>query len=91
MIYLDSAATSHLKPTAVKRAMVNAMETMASPGRGAYGAAMKAADKVYECRELACRLFNFSEPQNVVFTLNATHALNIAMPMPSLLETTRSI
>ena len=68
MIYLDSAATSHLKPTAVKRAMVNAMETMASPGRGAYGAAMKAADKVYECRELACRLFNFSEPQNVVFT-----------------------
>ena len=79
MIYLDSAATSHLKPTVVKRAMVNAMETMASPGRGAYGAAMKAADKVYECRELACRLFNFSEPQNVVFTLNATHALNIAI------------
>lgn len=79
MIYLDSAATSYLKPAAVKRAMVNAIDTMASPGRGAYGAAMKAADKVYECRELACRLFNFSEPQNVVFTLNATHALNIAI------------
>lgn len=79
MIYLDSAATSYLKPAAVKRAMVNAIETMASPGRGAYGAAMKAADKVYECRELACKLFNFSEPQNVVFTLNATHALNIAI------------
>ena len=79
MIYLDSAATSYLKPAAVKRAMVNAIETMASPGRGAYGAAMKAADKVYECRELACKLFNFTEPQNVVFTLNATHALNIAI------------
>lgn len=79
MIYLDSAATSYLKPAAVKREMFRAIETMASPGRGAYGAAMRAADKVYECRELACKLFNFSEPQNVVFTMNATHALNIAI------------
>lgn len=49
------------------------------PGQGAYNAAMHAADKVYECRELACRLFNFDKPEHVVFTLNATHALNIAI------------
>lgn len=79
MIYLDSAATSFIKPASVKRAMANAIDTMSSPGRGAYGAAMRAADKVYECRELACELFNFSEPQNIVFTMNATHALNIAI------------
>ena len=79
MIYLDSAATSFLKPKSVKRAMINALDTMSSPGRGAYAAAMCAADKVYECRTLACRLFNFDKPENVVFTMNATHALNIAI------------
>ena len=79
MIYLDSAATSFLKPPGVKAAMMRAMDTMSSPGRGAYNAAMLAADKVYECRELACRLFNFDKPERVVFTLNATHALNIAI------------
>ena len=79
MIYLDSAATSFLKPPAVKTAMLNAMNTMSSPGRGAYGAAMNAAEKVYECRQLACRLFNFNAPENVAFTMNATHALNIAI------------
>lgn len=79
MIYLDSAATSFLKPPGVKAAMMQAMNTMSSPGRGAYNAAMLAADKVYECRELACRLFNFNKPERVVFTLNATHALNIAI------------
>lgn len=79
MIYLDSAATSFLKPPGVKAAMMRAMDTMSSPGRGAYNAAMLAADKVYECRELACRLFNFDKPEHVVFTLNATHALNIAI------------
>lgn len=79
MIYLDSAATSFLKPKSVKTAVMNALNTMSSPGRGAYSAAMRAADKVYECRELACRLFNFDKPENVVFTMNATHALNIAI------------
>lgn len=79
MIYLDSAATSLLKPKSVSAAMLNAMQTMASPGRGSHLAAMRAADKVYECRELACRLFNFDKPERIVFTMNASHALNIAI------------
>ena len=79
MIYLDSAATSLLKPKSVGIAMQNAMKYMASPGRGSHSAAMRAADKVYECRELACRLFGFDEPERVVFTMNASHALNIAI------------
>ena len=44
MIYLDSAATSLLKPSAVERAVVYAMRTMASPGRGGHSAALKAAE-----------------------------------------------
>lgn len=79
MIYLDSAANSFLKPPSVRAAMLRALDTMSSPGRGAYSSAMRAADKVYECRCLACRLFNFDKPENVVFTMNATHALNIAI------------
>ncbi len=79
MIYLDSAATSLLKPKSVSIAMQNAMRNMASPGRGSHSAAMLAADKVYECRELACKLFDFSDPERVVFTMNASHALNIAI------------
>lgn len=79
MIYLDSAATSLLKPKSVACAVSQAVRTMASPGRGSHSAALRAADKVYECRELVCRLFDFDEPERVVFTMNATHALNIAI------------
>lgn len=79
MIYLDSAATSFHKPKSVKYAVVDALESMSSPGRGAYGYAMRAADKVYECREKIAELFNVDNPENVVFTSNATHALNIAI------------
>lgn len=79
MIYLDSAATSYLKPKSVKYAVVDALEYMASPGRGSHAPAMLAADKVFECREKAARLFNVDNPEKIVFTFNATHALNIAI------------
>ena len=79
MIYLDSAATSLLKPPSVVRATAMAMRTMASPGRGGHGAAMRAADTVFACREAAAELFHVPEPERVVFTMNATHALNIAI------------
>lgn len=79
MIYLDSAATSFIKPKSVEYAMINAMHSMASPGRGAHMPAMKAADKVYECRELISELFNFKAVERIAFTMNATHALNIAI------------
>lgn len=79
MIYLDSAATSLIKPDGVQYAVVNAMLTMASPGRGAHEAAMRAAEKCCDCREALSRLFGVEEPDNVVFTFNATHALNIAI------------
>lgn len=52
---------------------------MASPGRGTYAEAMKAADKVYECRELIGELLDFKDTERIVFTMNATHALNIAI------------
>ncbi len=79
MIYLDSAATTFQKPPAVKAAMVKALETCASPGRGGHRPAMAAAEKLYECRERAAKLFEVEDPERVIMTFNATHGLNIAI------------
>lgn len=79
MIYLDSAATSFLKPPEVLRAVEKTLREAASPGRGAYGAAMRAAETLFEARENAAEFFSASSPEQVVMTMNATHALNIAI------------
>ena len=79
MIYLDSAATSLQKPREVGEAMQRALRTMASPGRGGHSPARRADAEAFACRETAARLFNVPEPENVVFTMNATHALNMAL------------
>ena len=79
MIYLDSAATTFQKPRSVVDAMAEAMATMSSPGRGGYPAAMRAADAAFDCRTELAELYHLQNPEQVVFTLNATHALNIAI------------
>lgn len=78
MIYLDSAATSLQKPPQVARAMLSALQSCASVGRGGYRAANNAAEVVFSCRELAAELFG-CKPEQVVFTMNATHGLNLAI------------
>ena len=79
MVYLDSAATTLQKPLSVRRAVFSAMERMASPGRGGHRPAMLAAETTFQCRQAAAELFHLQDPENVVFTLNATHALNLAI------------
>lgn len=79
MIYLDSAATSLMKPRRVAEAAAAAIRNLASPGRGGHYAARRASDIVFRCREEIAALFNLTEPERVVFTMNATHGLNIAI------------
>lgn len=79
MIYLDHAATSLLKPASVAYAMNDALRSMASPGRGGHQPAMRAAETVFRCRMAAGRLFHVQSPDQVVFTMNATHGLNLAI------------
>ncbi len=79
MTYLDSAATTLQKPVTVRRAVLRAMEHMASPGRGGHKPAMLAAETAFSCRQAAAEYFHVEDPENVVFTLNATHALNLAI------------
>ena len=79
MIYLDAAATSFQKPASVEKAMLQALRSYSSPGRGGHKYAMAAAEKLYELRERAARLFNVADVERVAVTFNATHGLNIAI------------
>ena len=79
MIYLDSAATTLQKPPSVARATAHAIDHLASPGRGGHRPAMAAADTAFACREEAAALFHVPSVDQVVFTFNATHGLNIAI------------
>ena len=78
MIYLDNGATSFHKPAGVAEAVQKAMRTCANPGRGGYPQAMEASRVVLRCRERAAELFQ-CQPEQVVFTSNCTHGLNIAI------------
>lgn len=79
MIYLDAAATTLQKPDTVRRAMVRALDSCANPGRSGHRPAMKAAETVFDCRCAAAEFFGMEQPERVIFTHNATHALNIAL------------
>lgn len=78
MIYLDNAATSMPKPPEVSAAVAWAMEHCASVGRSGHAPAHLAAEVAYDCRCLAGELFDCS-PEQVAFTMNTTHALNLAI------------
>lgn len=79
MIYLDCAATSLQKPKSVSRAVQNAMLTMTGLGRGGYEASMLASETAFRCRKELADLFHVPSAEQVVFTFNATHGLNIAV------------
>ncbi len=79
-IYLDNAATSFPKPPAVLEAMMRyATELGASPGRGAYSESQQAGQLLEQCRSRICQLIGGSLSSHVIFTLNATDALNLAI------------
>ena len=79
-IYLDHAATSFPKPEPVLAAMLRyATQLGASPGRGEYAEAVGSAAVLSRCRARLCELFGGASPERVVFTLNCTDALNLAI------------
>jgi cysteine desulfurase family protein len=80
VIYLDNAATTWPKPPAVLDAMMKCMnEYGANPGRGSHQLAMKASRIIFECRRNLAQLFHISNPNDIVFTMNTTMALNLAI------------
>ncbi len=80
MIYLDNAATSFPKPERVYVEMDKCMrQYCANPGRSGHRLALEAGRAIYRTRERLCRLFNIESPMQVVFTSNATEALNLGI------------
>ena len=80
MIYLDHAATSWPKPSEVLEAMHDFLTRAGgNPGRSGHRLSVEAGRIVYDAREAVAELFNMTDPLRVIFTLNATHAINIAL------------
>ena len=80
MIYLDNAATSFPKPRRVIRELLKCVkEYCGNPGRSAHELSIKSSEKIYETRCALASLLNFPSPENIVFTLNASYALNLAI------------
>jgi cysteine desulfurase / selenocysteine lyase len=80
MIYLDNAATTFPKPDSVFRGMdAFIRSSAANPGRSGHRRAVEAEAMINETRLLLARLFGFPRPERIVFTLNATDALNMAI------------
>lgn len=79
-LYFDNAATSWPKPPSVNRSLAVYQSTVgASAGRGAYPRAVASGQILQECRRALAALFNAPDPRRVVFTLNCSDALNLAI------------
>ena len=79
-MYLDNAATSFPKPEKVYEAVLHAMrEVGASPGRGGYRRSLEASRILFQARETVADFFFIADSSRVIFTQNATGALNLAL------------
>lgn len=79
MIYLDNAATTMRKPDEVVQAVTNALCTMGNAGRGVHDAALDASRVIFETRMKLAGFFHAESPTQIVFTMNSTESLNIAI------------
>lgn len=79
MIYLDSSATSFLKPPQVAEAVFRSFNTIGNAGRGAHAPTLNASRLIYDTREKLAALFGTPDPSRIAFTCNATEALNITI------------
>ena len=77
MIYFDNGATTFPKPLSVRKAINEAMSDYgANPGRSGHKMSVKSSEIMYSCRDNAAKLFGSENPENIIFTLNCTTALN---------------
>lgn len=80
LIYLDNAATSYPKPETVIQAMTAFMrEVGGNPGRSGHRLSIEAGRIVFEAREKIAAIFGISDSSRVVFSQNATEAINLGL------------
>lgn len=79
-IYFDNAATSYPKPPSVETALLEFHRNLgASAGRGAYPRAVLTGRLLEDTRKLLGSLFHIRKVSQIIFTLNASDALNLAI------------
>jgi cysteine desulfurase family protein len=79
-IYMDNAATSWPKPEETLTAMADyARSVGANPGRSGHRMSVDAGRVIFDTREAVAELFGVTNPLQIIFTKNATEALNIAI------------
>src|SRR5215831_8716053 len=79
-IYFDNAATSWPKPAAVREAIAEYFgEAGGNPGRSGHRMSIAAARVIENAREIVAEFFNAEDSAGIIFTQNATHALNLAL------------
>ncbi|MGQ9655349.1 MAG: aminotransferase class V-fold PLP-dependent enzyme [Thermodesulfobacteriota bacterium] len=80
MLYLDNAATSFPKAPGVAEAVLHFLTQVgASAGRSGHRLAREADAMLWETRALVGTLLGVKDPARVVFSLNVTQALNMAL------------
>lgn len=80
MLYLDNAATSRKKPCSVYGAMLKYyLFCGGNSGRGANKLSISGINAMISAQDAAAQLFGMSDEKNIIFTHNATYALNIAI------------
>jgi len=78
-LYFDNAATSFPKPPEVAEYTRMYLEKGGTYGRGAYDRVINVSRTVEETRFLLSQLMGTSLSENVIFTHNSTHAINIVL------------
>ena len=80
LIYLDYGATSFPKPDEVYEQMDSFYRSYGvNPGRSGYDMCMMAGNMVEKTRKQMTAFFNGTDYNRLIFTLNATDALNLAI------------
>ena len=80
MAYFDNAATTFPKPESVISAVSECMRSYGgNPGRGGHYISRLCSEKIYECREELASLIGEENTQQIIFTKNATEAINLAI------------
>lgn len=80
MIYFDNAATTFPKPRCVINAVNECLNKYCgNPGRSSHRLSVLTSEKIYEAREKIAKLIGIEAAESIVFTQNATYALNLAI------------
>lgn len=80
MLYLDNAATTRKKPYSVYAAMLRYyLFCGGNSGRGANKLSLGGINTMISAQEAVAALFSITDASNIIFTHNATYALNMAI------------